>query len=71
MWWAQGPGDWRCLSVSRGSSPEASRVSWVGRWGRRRWRLGAQARFLLAAREPFQRFLGEWTARPLQDLVSA
>ena len=71
MWWAQGPSDWRCLSGSPGSSPEASPwVSWAGRWGRRGLGLEAQARFSLAAREPFQRFPGERTAKPRQDLVS-
>lgn len=71
MWWAQGPLDWHCLCGSLGSSPEASHwVSWAGRLGRRGWRLEAQAHFLLAAQEAFQRLPGIQVTRLHQDSVS-
>lgn len=71
MWWAQGPLDWHCLSGPLDSSPEASH--WVNsgeRLGRRGWVLEAQAHFLLAAQEPFQRLPGIQVTKARQDSVS-
>lgn len=70
-WWAPGPWDCHCLSGPRDSSPETSHWGSCGeRSGIKGWGPEAQARFLLAAREAFQRPAGIQAARPRQDSVS-